>query len=289
MNNNDILIKNLANISNKGFEAGISYGKYHYRFSFNVDVNFTKSRNTVDKLLTSDEVIPIAGFSDVHKSLIEGEEVGVIVGSRYLRNEEGQLIIGSDGYPMMDPNPGIIGNPNPDWILNVNNKLRWKWFDLAFNFEYKHGGQIWNGTKNVMNFHGVTPQAADSRTIYNYVYDGVSENGQPNTVAVDFANPTDNINEFRYLRYGYTGVAEDAMEDATWFRLKKIALSFTIGRNNRFPVNISGLKLGCWIENVFTITPYSGVDPQKTLFLVMPKPRDLIYLMLRPPEDSVLI
>jgi hypothetical protein len=266
LNNGDILIKNLANISNKGFEAGISYGKYRYRFNYKIDVNFTKSRNTVDELLTNDEVIPIAGFNDVHKSLIEGEEVGVIVGSKYLRNNEGLLIIGMDGYPLVDPNPGIIGNPNPDWTLNINNKIGWKWFDLAFNFEYKHGGQVWNGTKNVMNFHGVTPQAADSRNITNYVFDGVNVNGQPNNVAVDFANPSDNINEFRYLRYGYTGVAEDAIEDATWFRLKKIALSFKIGHNNRLPINISGLKLGCWVENVFTITPYSGIDPQNALF-----------------------
>ncbi len=265
-NSNDILIKNLANISNKGVEAGISYGKNHYRFNYRIDVNFTKSRNIVDKLLTNDEVIPIAGFRDVYKSLIEGKEVGVIVGSKYLRNNKGQLIIGGDGYPLVDPNPGIIGNPNPDWMLNINNKIGWKWFDLAFNFEYKHCGQVWNGTKNVMNYHGVTPQAADSRNITNYVFEGVNESGQPNNIAVDFANPVNDITEFRYLRYGYTGVAEDAIEDATWFRLKKIALSFKINRPNRFPVNISGLKLGCWVENVFTITPYSGVDPQNGLF-----------------------
>jgi hypothetical protein len=266
LNNGDILIKNLANISNKGFEAGISYGKYRYRFNYKIDVNFTKSRNTVDELLTNDEVIPIAGFNDVHKSLIEGEEVGVIVGSKYLRNNEGLLIIGMDGYPLVDPNPGIIGNPNPDWTLNINNKIGWKWFDLAFNFEYKHGGQVWNGTKNVMNFHGVTPQAADSRNITNYVFDGVNVNGQPNNVAVDFANPSDNINEFRYLRYGYTGVAEDAIEDATWFRLKKIALSFKIGHNNRLPINISGLKLGLLGRKCIYHYPVFGSRSSKRSF-----------------------
>jgi len=265
-NNDNILVENLANITNKGIEAGVSYRFNRYQWSFKSAINFSKNTNKVDQLLNGDDIIPIAGFSDVYKSLIEGEQVGVIIGSRYLRNDAGQLIIGNEGYPLVDPNLGIIGNPNPDWTLNFNNTISWRRFDLGFNLEYKHGGQVWNGTKNVLNYHGVSTQAAGSRNINNYIFEGVNQNGEPNTIAVDFANPANPINEFRYLRYGYTGVAEDAIEDASWFRLKKVTLSYEFRRIESSWISISGLKLSCWIENAITVTPYSGVDPQSSLF-----------------------
>jgi hypothetical protein len=259
---NFILIDNLADITNKGFEATISYVKTFY----DATISFSKSTNKVDRLINGVNNQPIAGFADVYKSLVEGEEVGVIVGSRYLRTETGQLVIGTDGYPLVDTVKGIIGNPKADWVMNFNNTFRIKRFVLDILFEYKHGGQVWNGTKNVLDYHGVSKQAADSRNINAWVYNGVTEDGQVNNKPVDFANPTNDISAFRYVRYGYTGVAEDAIEDASWFKLKKLALSYNFGDFRNSNIRISTLKLSFWIENVFTITPYSGVDPQTALF-----------------------
>jgi hypothetical protein len=257
-----ILIDNLADVTNKGFEASLSYKKTFY----DATISFSKSTNKVDRLINGVNNQPIAGFADVYKSLVEGEEVGVIVGSRYLRTETGRLVIGSDGYPLVDSVKGIIGNPKADWVMNFNNTFRIKRFVLDILFEYKHGGQVWNGTKNILDYYGVSQQAADSRNINAFVYDGVTEDGQVNTKPVDFANPTNDISAFRYVRYGYTGVAEDAIEDASWFKFKKLGLSYNFGDLRNSNIRISSLKLSLWIENVFTITPYSGVDPQTALF-----------------------
>ena len=54
-------------------------------------ISSLQSRNGYDQLA-------IAGFSDIHKTLIVGQPVGLITGSRYLRDPAGRLMIGSDGF-----------------------------------------------------------------------------------------------------------------------------------------------------------------------------------------------
>lgn len=258
----NILIKNMATIKNEGIEATISYKIRRFDFL----LGFSKSRSRVETITNNLNCIQIAGFTDVQKQLIKGEEAGLIVGSRYLRNESNQLIIGDDGYPLVAPDLGIIANPNPDWVINFTHKFKWRKLGFTIDLEYKHGGQVWNGTKNVLNYHGVSEQAATSRDIINYVFEGVNQNGTPNIVAVDFANPNNSFEQFRYIRYGYSGVAEDAVEDASWFAIKRIGLSYEFTDFRSSWLNLSDLKLSAWVENALVVTPYSGVDPQSFLF-----------------------
>lgn len=50
--------------------------------------------------------------------------MGVIVGSDYLRNENGQVIIDDNGFPIVDDNLKVIADPNPDFSMNWFNSLK---------------------------------------------------------------------------------------------------------------------------------------------------------------------
>ena len=74
-------------------------------------VNFTKNKNMVDEL---PEGIPLldfetTGVSSTRSVAIEGQAYGVIYGTRYLRDDQGRILVGDNGYALIDVIPGDGG------------------------------------------------------------------------------------------------------------------------------------------------------------------------------------
>lgn len=258
-------LKNIADIVNKGVEGSIGYST-NGEFLWHTKLHFTLSRPFVKKLHTDQEKIALAGFSNISTSLVEGQPVGIIYGSRYLRNEFGQLIIGEEGFPLVDPLTGPIGNPNPDWIAGVSNDFTYKGFLFSFVVDIRKGGEIWNGTNNVLNYMGMSEETQEQRTIKNHIFEGVKEDGTPNDKAVDFANPGSGIENNRWVRYGFNGVDEEAIEDGSWIRLNEVKLSYSFPKDLIRHLKISDLNVSMFGRNLLLFTHYSGVDPASNMF-----------------------
>ena len=259
LNDNTFALQNVASIEKHSWESNFYISTRSKNYEWEANYIFSRYRSNVLKLYGNDSMLPIAGFSSVSKNLIEGEPVGVLVGSVYQRNDEGQTIIGNDGFPLVSDDKEIIGDPNPDYYMALENKFTFYHFSLSVLIDHQKGGDIWNGTGNILDYHGLSKKTAEERAITDYIFQGVDENGNQNTIPVDFANPENGIEGNRWFRYGYEGVAEDAVEDATWFRIKEINLGYSFKTYNmKF---FQRLALSVYMNNVFIVTKYSGASP----------------------------
>ena len=84
-----------------------------------------------------------------------------------------------------------------------------------------------------------------------------------NTLAIDFYNPTESIATNRFIRYGFTGVAEDAIVDGSYINLRSIDLSYQFSRNDNF---IKSYQIGLYANNIVTWTKVRGYNPYSTLY-----------------------
>lgn len=239
---NKIQLANAADIRDRGFELSASLNgkirslhieKARLNLSFGINDPF------VTRVYEPYSIILTGGNQSMGSYLLENQPYGVFYGSRYLKNEQGIMVIGADGYLLADSEPGIIGNPNPDWTMGMEGKLEWKNFSLMCLIDIRKGGDVWNGTMNTMNYFGISDLSGRLRNTYNYLYDGVLQDGTPNTIPVDFANPAKGLDQNRWVRYGENGIDEEAITDGSYFRLKeaKIEYNFKIRNIFRFPVN----------------------------------------------------
>ncbi|MDO5970379.1 carboxypeptidase-like regulatory domain-containing protein [Flavivirga aquimarina] len=264
---NAFQLKNIANVKNKGFEIslstriGHSYGNIYYRPS----IVFSNYRTKVTKLLDGSDRIPIAGFSTTSKNLIVGKPAGVIVGSAYARDSNNNIIIGTNGFPLIDTESRIIGDPTPRYNLGFDNLFKWGDFKLSFIIDFQKGGDVWNGTQNTLNYFGTSQQSANERSITNFVFNGVTQQGNTNTVPIDFYNPTNDISENKFVRYGFGGVAEDAIVDGSYINLKSIDLLYSI-KNNTENTFIRNLDIGIYGNNLLTWSKFKGASPYSSLY-----------------------
>ncbi len=258
-----IQVINGANTVQSGVDAWVEYIRYHNAGSWNIRLSWSRFNNEVVKINSTDDWIALAGFQSTQTVLAAGQPLGAIYGSTFQKNSSGKWIIGADGFPIKNGTLKMIGNPQPDWILGIHSSIEFKKFDFTFTLEYKKGGQIWNGTRSVLDYLGRSEQTAQMRQTANYVFDGVDANGVANTIPVDFYNPAQPLTSNRWVRYGWDGVSESYIEDASAFRISDISLSYFSHKGHwnqkKFRVSIIG-------RNLLVITPYSGVDPNSTLF-----------------------
>lgn len=255
-------LDNLATVRNKGFVLSLSYQKYRDEFTWSTKLNWSAYTSRVENLSQAFDKVALAGFTNVQSVLAEGESLGTIYGSTYLRNAAGQRIIGPDGFPLKDPGLKKIGDPIPDWLLGWSSDFQFKWFKLSLVVDFKQGGDMWNGTNSVLDYLGRSSATGELRNT-NHVFSGVNSNGQINTTPVSFYDPTQPLSNNRWVRYGWDGVAEDYVEDASWIRLSEVSLTYTLVRRNK---SIREVTFSATGRNLFLITPYSGSDPASTLF-----------------------
>lgn len=258
-------LQNAARIKNYGGTISAGYIRDIGVFRYGVDLKWSKYESIVEKIYTGKDLIPLAGFESAQSVLAPGQPVGAIYGTSYIRNQAGMKVIDNTGFPLKDEALKMIGNPIPDWTLGWSSFFEWKQLKLSFLFDFRKGGEIWNGTNAVLDYLGRSATTGELRNTSGYIFEGVDINDNPNTIPVDFSDPEVPVEDNRWVRYGWDGIGEDYIEDASWIRLNELTLSYYLKRswNNNI---LKEVKLSLIGRNLLLITPYSGVDPAAHLF-----------------------
>ena len=257
----DHMILNAGVLSNKGIEAQLFVTPVNKSsFRWDIMLNFTKNRNMVDEL---PEGIPLldfetTGVSSTRSVAIEGQAYGVIYGTRYLRDDQNQILVGDNGYALIDVIPGIVGDPNYDYLLGITNTFTIKGFTLNALLDIKQGGEMYNGTKNVMNNLG-THKVTENRE-EDYIVPGVNVNtGLPNDVVIK------RDREYYTAQGGLAGLSEAAIEDASFVRLREVSVTYGFPQKWFAGSVVSRVDIGISGRNLLLFTDYSGIDPETNL------------------------
>jgi len=258
-------LENVAKVANESFKLNFGYhgDSYWNNIQWNVSTRWVRNLPKVIET-NSSGLIPLAGFTNAFAALAEGEPLGVIYGTSYDRDVNNKLVIGNDGYPIMSNELKPIANPNHDWELSFDGFFSWSALRFDVLLEYLHGGSIWNGTAAYLDYTGRSEKTGTLRETTNFVFEGVDRIGNSNTTPVDFLDPNQDVLQSRWVRYGAEGVTEEYIEDISSFRLAELILGYQV------PIPQSALvkELSFYLigRNLIQITPYSGVDPQSSLF-----------------------
>lgn len=245
---------NFASIENRGVElsmnAKILDGPLKWDVSGNISINRNKLislADTVKEYVVNNYVV-----------LQTGQPLGIF--KTYVFNgiyQTGEAILDGSGSRTggvkvadLDKNgqitgndQAITGNANPKFIFGFSTSLQYKHFDLSAFLSGIQGNKIYN--------------------ISRYTYENAL--GQRNVLAA-MANrwsPTNPNNEYSS---GYQGgrlpVSDRFVEDGSFIRMKNITLGYTLPRIK----GVSNIRLYISGNNLFTITDYSGYDPEVNSF-----------------------
>ncbi len=268
------ITQNAAEIENKGWEITADFSPVrNNNFEWNIAANFTKIENNVVALAEGIESIGLSGFTSTSSEVVAGQPYGVIFGTGWQRTEGGDVIVGSDGWPLTDPTEKVLGDPNPDWTLGLRNTLSFKGISLGVLFDVREGGQVWCGTCGIMNYFGTSQLSADERGDV-VVFEGVVNTGSTENpvyetnslpVALGDADESVGFGEYYRVKYGFGGIGEMNIYDASWIRLRELSLGFDIPKSKMENSPFEGIGITLTGRNLWLSTKYPGVDPETNL------------------------
>lgn len=194
-----------------------------------------------------------------------------------------------------DNDLGVIGNTVPKFTGGFSVNVGYKNFDLGLNFNYSVGNDIYNANK-LASLYGPKEGGVyenklailnNAYKIYNIV------DGQ----LVRLRTPDDlnaaNANSTLPLAYSETGIASTlGIEKGSFLRLNTATLGYTVPRTILSKIGISSIRIYGSVYNLFTITKYSGLDPEVSVndnansstypttgldFGAYPRPRSFVF------------
>jgi TonB-linked SusC/RagA family outer membrane protein len=281
-------IANAAVINNKGIELELDATVYRSNdLSVNVYGNWFRNRNEVVSIEGTDE-ISLSGFTGSTSSAVVGEQLGVLYGDRWDRDDAGEFVLDENGFPQLAATPGVLGDPNPDWKAAAGTQVSFKGFSLNVLFEHSQGGDVWNGTKGALAYfgkagytdHTVTLTADQATSMLNYFGETAEAWYGP-----DFQNSDGSYTVRGYVEdfgagdvlvdgsaywagpfSGFTGPAEQFIEDATFTRLRELTIGYDLSSFDFIKkVGLTGASVDLTGRNLALWTNYSGVDPNTNL------------------------
>ncbi|MDY2930958.1 MAG: TonB-dependent receptor [Muribaculaceae bacterium] len=256
---------NTGDMKNRGFEVTIDYRSPEYGdFSWGANLNLAQYKNEVVKL---NSLVKSEGGD---YRLIEGQPMGVYYGyvvdgifqnADEVSNHASQQGkgVGRLKYRDLDSNgvinekdQCIIGDPNPDFTAGLNLDFRYKDFTLSAFFTGEFGFDIYNTTKRQLDFMS-SGIISTNRGVS--VLDAWSESNPGGSVPA--LSVVDNNNEMRMSTY--------FVEDGTYVKMKYIKLNYQLPAAICKKAHFENINFYGQVENVFTITGYSGLDPELPL------------------------
>ena len=250
-------ISNQGDVENKGFELSIQYTKRIGELGFQIGGNLSHVRNEIVSM----------GDADAQNFNINRNEVGFPVMSYYGYRTEGifqtmdevqhhvyqfrsaqpgDLIytdINGDGRISSDDNT-FIGKPWPDYSFGMNLTLDYKGFDLSVFLQGIQGIDIYNAMRAALSdpSRNMTSEMLDSWTPDN------PDGSLPRASILD-----------KNMNRGYNSFW---VEDGSFLRIKNVQLGYTLPNKLVNKLTIESLRIYLSAFNLYTLTGYSGLDPE---------------------------
>ncbi len=266
------LTQNIGEMRARGWELSLGWRDKAGEFGYDLGMQLSNVRN---KAIRFSGDGPVWTGDGMPESIIRNEDGGLI--SRFYgyqadglfqnweevyahTNEHGKLIqpdaqpgdirfldLNHDGQ-LNDSDKKYIGNPYPDLMLGFNIGLNWRGWDFAANFYGTFGNDIFNLQRS--RYSGASGQNVYAGTLAK----AWSGEGSTNDI------PRLSYND---LNQNYTRVSSFFVEDGSYMRCKLMTLGYTL------PASIMGdinLRVYFSAQNLFTITGYSGMDPERPFY-----------------------
>lgn len=267
----DDFYANGAAMKNNGFEFEFSYNllRDNEDWSLSPYGNFATNKNEVTNLLGS-EIQRLTGFGVGDSVAAVGHQMGAIFGGELPRNPDGSIELDANGFPAGTPVYNVIGDPNPDWTGGLGFNLSYKNLSMNVLFEHSQGGDFYDMTRQINARYGFADITGNKVTIPAggvVDYDG-------NTYAAgevvrgnlhDFGGGQVLLNENWYDDNGADSRAfgELWLQDATWTRLREVALTYNLGNKILEKLKLSSASIGVTGRNLVLWTDVIGNDPDK--------------------------
>ena len=243
----NLITANVGKMKNKGVEANVNAIAIQSKdFTWEVGYNITWNDSKITKLTTTFN----PDYQGIDAGTNQKHQVGEMPGTFYLY----QQVYDENGKPIQNAfvdrnNDGQITeadrylthkSPMAKIYMGFSSQFSYKKWDLGFNLRANFGNYVYNGVasgNSTSNNYG----GKGFRSIALNLYNGFQDTG------------------FTLLNTSEQMASDYFLENASFLKMDNLTLGYSF--QNLFAAKLSG-RISASVQNVFTISKYSGLDPE---------------------------
>jgi TonB-linked SusC/RagA family outer membrane protein len=261
--------QNIGTMVNKGFDASLGYRTVLAGdVTFQANVTYTRYKNEITKLnsvggfeergdnfprhfgsvrieaghpMSAFYGYKIDGFYDDASEIANSPTyTSARIGGWKLKDLNGDNVID-------DKDRTYIGSPIPDFQMGINLSVAYKNFDLSTFLFWNYGNEIYNFNKYYTHLRGFV--GGVSKDVIN----GAWTESNKNAATLPSLQSSDAVSA--------SIISDYYIESGSYFRAKNVQLGYTFPVSMLEKLKIEKLRIYIQAQNLFTITDYSGADP----------------------------
>ena len=212
---------NSGEIENKGIEVALHGSPVRTKdFEWSTSITYASNINKVKSLAPGVDYYRIqAAPFQAEVGAVVGKEYGVIMGTNYQFDENGNKVVNQYGLYKATENNEPLGDIFPDFTGGWSNTFTYKNFDLNVLLDFSKGGHFYSTTVLWGSYCGMLEEtAANNVRETGIVSDGVTEDGQVNTEAVAARDYYENF---------YDGPAAQSILRSDYVKLREVNFGYT--------------------------------------------------------------
>jgi len=262
------LFTNGGDVRNRGLEVILRTTPVQSSsLTWNADINFAANRNTVVSISEERDILTIGGPSSSYRqfAIEEGEPFGQIYSRGFKRDDQGRVLIGQDGLPVITSGRTVqVANPTPDWSGGITTSLSYNNFSASMVIDHQQGGTLVSETATLTYGEGHAKGTLKGRegglvfgeNFFEEETAVMASDGSPNNVEIDSES------FWNHVGGHINAVGEPFVEDATNARLRELTVGYQLPQSMLSGVPVSNVNLSLVGRNLFFIYRASdSVDP----------------------------
>lgn len=241
---------NAGLIRNRGYELSLGGAPVQTKdWGWEINANISKNNNTLEELadgLDSYRITYMGLMTYIYTYAEVGKPIGVIRGSSWKRNDNGDILLTKlskpedvaaygEYLPVQDPNAETeLGNVQPDFTGGFSTSLRYKNFRLGASFDFQVGGQIASFTNENGEGSGILAVTAGTNDKGNPVRNSLANGGGVRVDGVvanadgSFTPTTTYVDAQYYYQNLKSALFEDYVYDASYLKLRELSLIYDV-------------------------------------------------------------
>ncbi|HEX2078930.1 MAG TPA: SusC/RagA family TonB-linked outer membrane protein [Longimicrobium sp.] len=255
---------NAGEISNRGVEVLLEATPVRLEngFEWSLAATYTRNRSRVEELYGDLQTIVLGTYYNVTVEARKGEPYGVMYGRHYVRDSQGNIVVGSNGLPLTSGPIQKLGKYDPDWTGGLSTRLAFRGVELSGLVDVRRGGSLYSLTNAYGRRSGVLAVTVQGRETAHALADG----GGLVVPGVRVVNGDTVPNDIRVTAQAYhrglVNIAEEHTYDASFVKLREVRLGYAVPQRFARRMRVQGMSLAVIGRNLALWTDVPNVDPE---------------------------
>ena len=257
-------LTNIGSLKGNGYEVSLGGSIIRGKnLTWDASLNYSSETTVVKEIYEGLDEVAVTSWGSYGIYAIVDQPYPQLKANTYVRDPQGRIVVDpATGFPLQNAALESMGRTTPKHIFGLNTSLKAFGFALSTTIDYRTGHVFYSQGQDTMEFTGRSMESVSANRQDFVIPNSVIETS-PGVYVENTNIPVQNGRQ-SYWTDTYNDVKENYVIDATAFKIRELALTYTLPSTLMKNTPLQKVSVGLIARNLYTLLPAENAfsDPE---------------------------